>query len=97
MEIDEQTELGSIYLTALLRSQLRLALRTTAVLVVTIGSLPLLFLVFPRLGSLDILGMPLPWTVLAFGCYPVLVAIAWRHLRATERLEQEFVHVVERT
>lgn len=95
-EIDSQSALGAIYVAALLRSQLRLALRTMLALGATIGALPVLFHVAPSLGDRHFLGMPIPWVVLAFGCYPVLVLLAWRYVRAAERHEDEFVQVVER-
>jgi hypothetical protein len=41
--------------------------------------------------------MPISWVLLAFGCYPVLVLLAWRYVRASERNEDEFTHVVERS
>lgn len=95
-EIDAQSEVGAIYVGALLRSQLRQALGTLTVLALTIGLLPLAFHVFPVLTEKQLLGMPVSWVLLAFGCYPVLVLLAWRYLRASERNEQEFVQVVER-
>jgi hypothetical protein len=95
-EIDAQSEVGAIYVSALLRTQLRLAVGTMLLLVLTVGLLPGLFWLFPELGDHRVLGMPVPWVVLAFGCYPVLVLIAWRHLRAAERHEDDFVQVVER-
>lgn len=94
-EIDAQSELGAIYVGGLLRSQLLLAVRTTLLLVVTIGLLPVLFHLAPWLGDHDVLGMPVPWVLLAFACYPVLVLLAWRHVRSAERHEDAFVNVVE--
>ena len=32
----------------------------------------------------------------AYGCYPVLVALAWRYVRLAERNERALVRVVER-
>jgi hypothetical protein len=96
-EIDAQSELGEIYLAALLRSQLRLALGTVLALAVTVGALPVAFWLLPGLTSHHFLGMPVSWVVLAFACYPVLVLLAWRYVRAAERNEREFTHVVERS
>jgi hypothetical protein len=96
-EIDAQSELGEIYLAALLRSQLRLALGTIVALAVTVGALPVLFWLVPGLTSRHVFGMPVSWVVLAFACYPVLVLLAWRYVRAAERNEREFTHVVERS
>jgi putative solute:sodium symporter small subunit len=96
-EIDAQSELGEIYLAALLRSQLRLAVGTIVVLALTVGALPVVFWSVPALTRHHVLGMPVSWVVLAFGCYPVLVLLAWRYVRAAERNEREFTHVVERS
>ncbi len=95
-EIDAQSEVGEIYLRTLLRAQLRLALSIMVALGVTIGSLPLLFTVAPGLSTHNVLGMPVSWGVLAFGCYPVLVLLAWRYVRLAERNERAFARVVER-
>jgi putative solute:sodium symporter small subunit len=96
-EIDAQSELGEIYVGALLRSQLRQAVGTLAALAVTVGALPLAFHLFPALTAHHVLGMPISWVLLAFGCYPVLVLLAWRYVRASERIEDGFTHVVERS
>jgi putative solute:sodium symporter small subunit len=96
-EIDAQTEVGEIYVRALLRTQLRQAIGTLVLLAVSIGVLPIAFHLFPVLTERQVLGMPLSWVLLAFGCYPVLIGLAWRYVRASERNEAEFVHVVERS
>ena len=96
-EIDAQSEVGEIYLRTLLRAQLRLALSILVALGLTIGVLPALFYLAPGLTSTYVLGMPVSWVVLAFGCYPVLVLLAWRYVRRAERNEQAFARVVERS
>ena len=96
-EIDAQSELGEIYLAALLRSQLRLAIGAIVALTLTVGALPVLFWLVPALTSHHVLGMPVSWVLLAFACYPVLVLLAWRYVRAAERNERQFTHVVERS
>lgn len=96
-EIDAQSEVGEIYVRTLLRAQLRLALSTLVLLGLTIGMLPLLFTLVPGLTSRYVLGMPVSWGLLAFGCYPVLVLLAWRYVRRAERNERAFAQVVERS
>ena len=96
-EIDAQSEVGEIYVRTLLRAQLRLAMSILLVLALTVGLLPLVFLLAPWLTSHDVLGMPVSWGVLAFGCYPVLVLLAWRYVRLAERNERAFTRVVERS
>jgi hypothetical protein len=96
-EIDAQSDVGEIYLRTLLRAQLRLGLGFLVILGLTIGMLPLLFQLAPGLVATRVLGMPLSWVLLAFGCYPVLVLLAWRYVRLAERNERAFARVVERS
>ena len=96
-EIDALSEVGEIYLRTLLRAQLRLALSILVALSLTIGMLPLLFTVAPSLNHHHVLGMPVSWGLLAFGCYPLLVFLAWRYVRLAERNERAFARVVERS
>ncbi|QWZ07449.1 hypothetical protein KRR39_18675 [Nocardioides panacis] len=95
-EIDAQTDLGEVYMTSLLRSQLRLALLVLGAVVVLVAGLPLVFTVFPGLVDVQVLGMPLPWVLLAFAVYPVLLGLGWLYVRAAERNERDFAEVVER-
>ena len=96
-EIDAQSEVGEIYVRTLLRAQLRLAVGILLALGLTIGALPLLFVLWPQLTEHHVLGMPVSWGMLAFGCYPVLVFLAWRYVRLAERNERAFARVVERS
>ena len=95
-EIDAQTQLGEIYMSSLLRAQLRLAALVLLALAVLVGGLPLAFKVFPQLSSLHVLGMPLSWVLLAFVVYPLLFLLGWLYVRSSERTEQDFTDVVER-
>lgn len=94
-EIDAQTEVGEIFLRSLLRSQLRSAAGTLLLLGVVVGSLPLVFRLWPGLTAREVLGMPLGWVLLAFGIYPVLLLLGLLHVRRTERIERAFADVVE--
>ncbi len=96
-EIDDQSELGEIYVGTLLRAQLRLALSTLLALGMTVGMLPLLFTAIPWLTTHHVLDMPISWGLLAFGCYPVLVVLAWRYVRLAERNERAFARLVDRS
>jgi hypothetical protein len=96
-EIDAQTRLGEIYMTSLLRAQLRLTALVIAAVVVLIGGLPLAFRLVPAVMDTPVLGMPLSWVLLAFAVYPVLFALGWLYVRAAERTEQDFADVVERS
>lgn len=82
---------------ALIRAQLRLALRVVAVLAVVLGGLPLLFGARPGLRTAQVLGIPLPWLLLGVVVYPLLVAGGWLFVRSAERNEREFSDLVERS
>lgn len=96
-EIDAQTDLGEVYMSSLLRSQLRLALIVLAALAGPVAGLPLVFTLLPGLAEVHVLGMPLPWVLLAFVVYPYLLLLGWLYVRAAERNERDFAEVVERS
>src|SRR5919199_3184743 len=95
-DIAEQTGVGEVYTRSLLRTQLRLGLSVVAVMGLGIGSLPALFAVEPQLATVRVLSVPLPWLLVGVAVYPLLVAIAWWHVRASERAERDFATIVER-
>ena len=93
-QIDQRTSLGSVYLASLLRAQLRLALGVLGTALLAIGSLPLLFAGFPGLSRVIVLGVPLPWVVLAFAAYPGFVLAGWVFVRRAEANEAAFESLV---
>ncbi len=94
-EIDDQTELGTVYVRSLLWAQLRLSAGVLVVLGLVVGALPLLFALAPRVLARSVLGMPLTWTLLGFVVYPALVALGWFYVRRAERHERSFADLVE--
>jgi hypothetical protein len=94
--IDAETRLGEIYLSSLLREQLRLAALSLLALGV-VAAMPLLFWLWPGLGEVRWFGIPLPWLLLGFAVYPFLVLIGWLYVRAAERNEDDFADLVEST
>ena len=94
-EIDNRSRLGEIYLSSLLRAQLRLAGGVLAVVLVVVAGLPLLFTLLPGLTGVHVLGMPLPWVLLAFAVYPFLLLCGWVHVRRAEHNEEAFVAMVD--
>jgi hypothetical protein len=93
--IDAETRLGEIYLSSLLREQLRLAGLSLLALGVGVAGLPLLFWLVPGLAEVRLWGLPLPWLLLGVAVYPYLVLIGWRYIRAAERNEEDFADLVE--
>ena len=94
-EIDAETPVGAVFMRSLLREQLRLALRILAVLAVTVGSLPLLFHLFPDLGDVRLAGVPLAWLFLGVLVYPLLILLGWWYVRQAEANERDFADLVE--
>lgn len=95
--LDEQDRVGEILVRSLVRAQLLLALRVLAVLVLLLGSLPLLFALVPRTRDAVVLGLPLPWLALGVLVYPALVVGGAAYLRLAERNERQFSELVERS
>jgi hypothetical protein len=95
-EIDEQTRLGEVYMRSLVRSQLRLAVSVCLVVAGVVGGLPALFVLSPGLRGLRLLGVPLPWVLLAGLIYPMFVACAWWYVRQAEHTERDFAELVDR-
>jgi hypothetical protein len=95
-EIDEQSNLGEVYMSGLMSAQLRLAGMVLAFGAVGLGGLPLLFLLVPATRSLEIGRIPLPWLVLGVIVYPVALVVARYYVRQSERIEAEFSAAVGR-
>ena len=96
-EIEEQSRVGEVLVQGLIRSQLRLALRLSAVITLLLGGLPLLFAVAPGLSDVEVLGLRLPWLLLGVLAYPLLFFVAWVHVRQAERNEQDLSDFVDNT
>lgn len=94
-EIDEQTRLGEVYITSLMRSQLRLALGVLLALASTLGLLPLVFRFFPAVGRLHVLGVPLPWLLLTVVAFAEIIGLGWVYVRRAERNEATFSDLLE--
>ena len=95
-EIDEGTEVGELYVTALLRAQLRPGLLVLGVVTTVLGALPVLFLLAPGLSEIRLGPVPLPWLLLGVAVYPLLAGAGWWHVRAAERVERDAARVLGR-
>lgn len=95
-DIDEQSNLGEVYMSGLMGAQLTLALRVLAFGGFGLGGLPLLFLLVPATRTFDVGPIPLPWLVLGVVVYPVAVLVARYYVRQSERIEAEFSAAVGR-
>lgn len=95
-ELAEQTRLGEALVRGLVRAQLALALRLSIVVAIGLGGLPLLFVVAPSVGSVDVFGVKLPWLLLGVAAYPFLLAVGVTYVYLAERNEHDFTALVQR-
>src|SRR5690606_32762280 len=93
---DGQTGLGEVYISSLIRSQLRLSLAVIAVSLGVLAALPLVFHLFPEVAGIQVLGLTLPWLILGVVVYPALLGAAWFYAHNAERVERDFVDLVDR-
>jgi len=94
-DLDEQTELGDVYLEGLMRAQLRLSVAIVALTVTGLVGLPIVFSVVPATQGLSVAGIPFPWLALGVAVYPAAWVLAWWYTRQAERIEADFADVVE--
>lgn len=93
-ELAEQTGLGEVYLSALLRAQLRLSLTVLLGMGVVVLGVPAVFVLVPTTRSIEVGPVPLPWLVIGVLIYPVVVVAARIYVRQAERIEREFVELM---
>lgn len=89
-EIDSGTALGEVLMRSLLREQLLLAGRVLLGIALTLGLVPLVFLLAPDLAGVDVLGVPLAWLLLGVLAYPLLLLLGWWYVRNAEANERAF-------
>lgn len=94
-DIDEQTELGDVYLEGLMRAQLRLSLAILALMVVGLAALPVVLALVPATRATTLFGIPFPWVVLGAAVYPAAWVLARWYTRQSERIESDFAEVVD--
>ena len=93
-EIDAETALGEVFMRSLLREQLRLAFAVLTAMALTLGLLPIVFLVWPGLGAVRLGPVPVSWVLLGVLSYPWLVLLGWFHIRRAEAHERDFADLV---
>lgn len=96
VELTEQTGLGEVYLTALLRAQLRLALAVLIAVGGPLVALPALFLLNPSVARAAVGPVPVSWLVVGVLVYPFVYAAARLHVRQSERIERDFTDLMNR-
>ncbi len=95
-EIDEQTDIGELYMTSLIGSQRALAVGVCLVVFTFLLGIASIAAVFPHWGDIRLFGISLPWVVLGFAVYPVLICLAAYLVRQSDRNEDAFVDLMRR-
>lgn len=93
-ELAEATPHGDVYLGRLIRAQLRLSLLALGAFGGLVGSLPLLFLLWPGVQEVEALGVPVPVLILAAPLFPLIVLIGLLYQRRADALDEAFRDVV---
>ena len=94
VELTEQTQVGALYLRALMRRQARLSLSIVALFVLLIGLQPLIPVLWPGYGDVLLMGIPLPWLVLGGLSYPILVVLGIAYVRRAEAIDDDFTDLL---
>jgi hypothetical protein len=89
-EIDELTAVGELYLASLMRSQRRAAFGVCLAAVSLLLAVALATAEFSGWRDITLAGIRLPWLLVGFAVYPVLVGFGAIAVRAAERNEREF-------
>jgi hypothetical protein len=96
-DVDQQTELGEVYVRSLMRDLLRAGLFVIVLVGGGLAALPVAFRLWPSLRTVEVLGFELPWLIMAVLVYPVVVFAGWRYMRRADRIERDFANLVERS
>jgi uncharacterized membrane protein len=95
-EIEEQTPVGLVYLDALMRRQRRLSLVVAGALILLLLAQPLVAMFVPAYASIRVLDIPLPWLLLGFAAYPVMVLLGFLYVREAEATDDDFADLLRR-
>ncbi|MBD7995973.1 hypothetical protein H9639_11745 [Arthrobacter sp. Sa2CUA1] len=93
--MDEQSEVGEVFLSSLIRSQLRLALVVAGGFGLILLGVPLLLAAVPQIGELAAFGIPVPWLLLGLGVYPLVIVSGALYVRSANRNEARFQDLLD--
>ncbi|MRX43494.1 DUF485 domain-containing protein [Agromyces kandeliae] len=88
------TDIHSVYVRSLIRSQLRLALICAGGFVLATVVF-VLAVVAPALDGAFVAGVPVSWLLLGFGVYPLAITVAALYVRAASRNEARYRSLAE--
>lgn len=94
-ELDEQTEVGELFIGSLIRSQLRLALVVAGGFLLILLGVPVLLAFLPVIADLTLFTVPAPWILLGAGVYPLVIVCGVLYVRSAARNEARFLDLVD--
>jgi hypothetical protein len=94
-ELDEQTEVGELFIGSLIRSQLRLALVVAGGFLLILLGVPVLLAFLPVIADLTVFTVPAPWILLGAGVYPLVIVCGVLYVRSAARNEQRFLDLMD--
>ncbi|MGR0318937.1 DUF485 domain-containing protein [Agromyces sp. ZXT2-3] len=89
------TDIHSVYVRSLIRSQLRLALICAAGFVLATLVFVGVIAFAPALDGTFVAGVPVSWLLLGFGVYPLAISVAALYVRAASRNEARYRSLAE--
>jgi hypothetical protein len=89
-ELADATALGDLYLRRLIRAQLSVSLLALVSFGALLGGLPLMLLLLPGLGDVDVLGVPLPLVLVGVPMFPFMVGLGWLYQHRADGLDATF-------
>jgi hypothetical protein len=95
VDVQDPGPVGKLWRDRLVSTQLRIALQVGGVALLWLFLMPALFAAFPAIGEVSVLGIRLPWLLLGFLTYPLLLALGWWFVGSTERSERDFMQEVQ--
>ncbi|HWO60313.1 MAG TPA: hypothetical protein VNO31_09790 [Umezawaea sp.] len=96
VELEEQTSVGEKLVRDLINQQLRTAFLLGGSTLLFLCLLPALFLWVPAISRVELVGVRLPWIILALLPFPLFYGIGFFFRRTAERHERDFVSMVDR-
>ncbi len=94
-DLYEPDAYGRELLTSLMRAQGGACATVLLPALALLALYPLLTAIFPWLATAQVVGLPLTLLILGGGIYPPLVLLGYWYVRRAERLEQQFVELLE--
>jgi len=79
-----------------MRRHLRLSLQVAVCFAVLLAGQPLIAWLWPGYSDVRVLGVPLPWLLLAALAYPAMVLLGLFYVRRAEAIDEEFSELLHR-